>query len=162
MSSQQTKNRDPSVCRRFVEIAKHFFSRHPELEHHWSIDADEDHCFLEIIGVGSPGYDITIEVHPDDITLFAKGFHNHYMVMEPLEDFLLEFFGRVRDMLSPAMRIRELLSSGSPYRWHLENQTDGQWHSESTCGMLLWNWLGRRSERLYTNTNLPIREHHLE
>ncbi len=162
MSRRSIENRDPQLCRRFVEIAKIIFSLHPEIEHRWSLDADEDHCVLEIVGVGSPGYDISIEVHPDEITLSAEGFHNHYMVIDPNEDFLQEFFGRVRDMLSPAMRIREQLSSGSPYRWHLENQTDGRWHSESTCGLLFWNWFGRRSECFYMNTNLPVREHHLD
>ena len=162
MSRQSIENRDPQLCRRFVEIAKTIFNRHPEIEHRWSLDADEDHCVLEIVGVGTPGYDISIEVDPDEITLFAGGFHNHYSVTDPQEDFLQEFFGRIRDMLSPAMRIREQLSNGNSYRWHLENQTEGEWHPESTCGLLFWNWFGRRSERLYMNTNLPIRDRHLD
>jgi hypothetical protein len=162
MSIPTIEDRNPKLCRRFVEIAKIIFNNHPEIEHRWSLDADEDHCVLEIVGIGLPGYDIAIEVQPSEITLSAEGFHNHYMATDPHDDFLLEFFGRVRDMLSPAMRIREQLSNGNPYRWHLENRTQGQWHSESTCGLLFWNWLGQRSEYFYTNTNLPIREHHTD
>jgi hypothetical protein len=160
MTSRKNDSRAPGLCRRFVELAKAAFAKHPEIEHCWSIDADGEHCSLEIVGIGSPGFDITGEAYPDEVTIYAEGFHDHHMVTEPLDDYVHEILGRLRDMLSPAMRIREQLSNDRSFRWHLENLVDGQWHSESTCGLIFWNWFGRRSEKLFMNCNLPIRQHH--
>lgn len=156
-----TENRNPALCRLFVAQVKLALSSRPEITHTWSIDADEDHCILSIEGMGDSGYSITVEVWPDTISLSAEGFHSHYDAFEPIDDFLAEFLGILRDMLSPAMRIRERLAGGSPYQWHLENLVDGKWVTESTWGLFLWNWFGRRSERIYINTHLPPREDHL-
>ena len=65
--------------------------------------------------------------------------------------------GRIRDMMSPAMRIREVSANGSPYHWYLENAINGSWQSESECSLIFWNWFGKRTERYYINTLLPAR-----
>ena len=154
-------NRDPRLCQQFVREAKVLFRPFPEVAHQWSIDDDEDHCFLVINGRGNPGYDIDVEVYPQEITLSAEGWHHHHQRMEPIDDFVAEILGRIRDMLSPAMRLRELSANGSPFRWYLETCVEGTWRTESESSLLFWNRFGRCTERTYTNTLLPARESHL-
>lgn len=64
----------------------------------------------------------------------------------------------MRDLLSPAMRLREICAGGNPYRWLLEAATNHGWRVEYKMGLLFWNFLGRRSERIYRNDHLPARE----
>jgi hypothetical protein len=68
-----------------------------------------------------------------------------------------EAFGLLRDVLSPGMRLRELRAGRMPYRWYLEAAVEGTWHTEQMMGLLLWNFFGRRSERIYQNDHLPAR-----
>lgn len=128
------------------------------MEHSWSIDGDEDHALLEIQGKGEAGFDITAHIWPSEIMLWGEGWHDHYAAEEPLHEFVAGMLGLLRDMLSPSMRIREKLSNGTPYRWHLENFEDGVWVSESMCSLFFWNWFGTRTEKIYSNHVLPIRE----
>jgi hypothetical protein len=66
--------------------------------------------------------------------------------------------GLLRDLLGPGMRLREKLAGGNAYRWFLEATTASGWQVEYETTLLLWNVLGRRSERIYRNTHLPVRE----
>ena len=67
-----------------------------------------------------------------------------------------------RDLLSSDMRIREQRAGRHGYRWHAERLEGGKWVVESTTGLLFWNYLGWRSERIYQNTQLPGRLNHTE
>jgi hypothetical protein len=156
-----TMNCDPRLCRHFIQQAKSAISSRPEIENTWSIDADEDHCIWEIRGKGNPGYDIIGEVHPSEIMLSAEGWHEHYPLTEPMDDFVSGMLGRIRDMMSPAMRIREVSSNGTPFRWCLENAINGSWKTESDCSLFFWNWFGKRTERNYSSTLLPVRENRM-
>ncbi len=154
-------NRDPTLCRAFVTRMKHALSSRPEIKHSWSIDEDEDHCFLQIVGQGAPGFDLVAEVSPEEIILSAEGWHEHYPSSSSINDAVNEMTGRIRDMLSPVMRIREELSFGVAFRWHLENLIEGQWVAESTCGLFFYPWFGTKSEKIYSNNLLPPREAHM-
>jgi hypothetical protein len=132
------------------------------VEHAWFIDGDEDHCLLELKGTKETGFDIDVQVYPETVMLTAEGWHEHYDATQPLEDFVAEMSGRIRDMLSPAMRIREELSFGVPFRWHLENWHAGEWKTESTTGMFFYPWFGTKTEKLFTNVVLPPRGQHLD
>lgn len=127
----------------------------------WSIVTDTDHCYLKIQDTGHPGFDIVIEAGPEEIVISARGWHEHYPLTGSVNDLVADTLGMVRDLLSPVMRIREELSNGSPFRWHLENQMDGKWIIESTTGLLFYPWLGRKTERIFMNQALPIRENHM-
>lgn len=163
MSAPQPENRNPrEVCGRFVKVATEALATTPEVAHEWTVSADGSHATLEITGHGAPGFDITIEAGPHEFLVAAEGFHEHLAVREPLEEFLGGITGLIRDMLSPNMRVREKLSGGKPYSWSLEVLMDGRWVAESTCGLIFWNWFGRRSEKIYSNTNLPPRPQMLE
>jgi hypothetical protein len=56
------------------------------------------------------------------------------------------------------MQLRERAAGGSPFRWILEAVSDGQWQREYEMALLVWNVLGRRSERIYQNFHLAARD----
>ncbi|HET9300226.1 MAG TPA: hypothetical protein VFO11_09780 [Candidatus Polarisedimenticolaceae bacterium] len=81
----------------------------------------------------------------------------HLQQPDPSEQEIAHYLGLVRDMLSTACRLRERRAGGRPYRWELESLVDGAWRQDGTTGLLLWNYLGRRSEHIYQNDTLPAR-----
>lgn len=152
-------NRDPTLSRGFVALAKETLATTPEVKHSWSIDADEDHCMLNISASSDAGFSITIEVFPEEITVFMGVPHEHFSPegASP-EELVRSILGLLRDLLSPAMRVREQRAGGSPFRWYVEmHQEDGTWQTETTTSLLFWNYFGRRSERIYQNDVLPSR-----
>lgn len=103
-----------------------------------------------------------VEAHPDGLMLFARGVHVHFDEhhdprLHDAEELVDEALGLARDLLSPAMRIRELCAGGKPYRWVMEYSDGAGWRGEQETGLLVWNYLGRRSERVYQNHALPGR-----
>ena len=131
----------------------------PEVKHTWSIDADEDHCILDISPCSDTGFSIPIEVSPDEITVSMGGAHEHfYREGTSPEELAGSVLGLTRDLLSPAMRVREQRAGGSAFQWHVEAlQEDGTWLAEAMTGLLFWNYFGKRSERIYRNDVLPSR-----
>lgn len=151
-------DRDPALCKTFVTEAKAFLATHPDVKHSWSIDADEDHCLLEIPKHADDGFDIMIEVCPDQITVFAEGAHDHLDSGGDIRGTVGTALGLLRDLLSPSMRVREHRAGGTPYKWHIENLEEGSWVVESSTGLMFWPYFGRRDERIYQNHILPVRE----
>lgn len=87
----------------------------------WSIDADEDHCVLDIPPNGETGFSITIRVFPDEVTVSMGGAHEHfYREGTSPEELVGSVLGLTRDLLSPAMRLREKRAGGSAFQWHVE------------------------------------------
>ncbi|QIF00950.1 hypothetical protein [Roseimicrobium sp. ORNL1] len=149
--------RDAELCRLFVSQARRFLAGHPEIQHTWSIDGDEDHAILEIAGKGDAGFDIMIQIDTDEITFRGEGWHGHCLSEDPKTEFVASMLGLLRDLLSPSMRIRERLSNETPYKWTLENFEDGKWVSENTSGVFFWNRFGKKTEKVYSNEVLPAR-----
>jgi len=156
-------NRDPTLCREFVTQAKGILSQHPQIQHTWSVDADEDHCILDIPVQCEGGFDITVEVNPDEITVRGGGAHiNANLGRGDPKELVRRTLGFVRDLLSPTMRIREWTAGGLAYKWAFELLKDGNWQFVESVGLLWWNWFGRRAERTYQNTVLPSRDNPIE
>ena len=151
-------SRDPALCRAFVYYAKAFLKEYPQIEHTWSIEADEDHCILNIPKKNDRGFDITVEVCADEINLFCEGFHDHYSIEGTPDDFANYFVGFLYNLLSPVMRISEVCSGGVPYKWILESRQQGEWISDSITGLIFYNYFGKRSKRIYQNESLKERE----
>ena len=57
------------------------------------------------------------------------------------------------------MRIREWLAGGKPRKWAFEVLDDGEWVTEESVGLLFFNIFGRRTEKVYQNTVLPVRDY---
>lgn len=152
-------NRNPILCRCFVDQAKQFLSTYPQIKHEWSIDEDQDHCILDIPEESENGFSITVEVDSDQIIVLTSGAHQNFEFNgDNPDDLVSEILGLVRDLLSPMMRIRERLSNGKPYKWAFEVYHNEQWITEEFVGLLFWNYFGKRTEKIYQNETLPARE----
>jgi hypothetical protein len=150
-------NRDPTLCRSFIRHAKEALSQFPQVKHTWSIDADEDHCVLDIPEQCEGGFPVTIDVYPDEVTVMAGGAHTSAKPEGKPDELVAHVLGYVRDLLSPAMRVRERLAGGSPYKWAIELYRDDTWETEEWVGLFFFNYFGEKTERTYQNTVLPAR-----
>jgi hypothetical protein len=108
------------------------------------------------------GYDIEVAYYPVDHMVHIgtdRGYHDHVHVetADELKDCLSSIFGLVRDMLSSNMRILETLSGGKGRKWELQSLRSGNWVTESSTGLLLWNYFGQKTHREYSNETLPPR-----
>jgi hypothetical protein len=155
-------SRNPELCRSFVLQAKKALSEHPQIQHTWSIDDDEDHCILDIPETNEDGFPITAKVYPEEITIIAGGAHTTLLLENDPNELAAHALGLIRDLLGPGMRIRERLAGGKPYKWAFELYQDGQWKTEEEIGLCFWNYFGKRSEKTYQNMVLPARENAVE
>ena len=150
------------MCRSFVRQAKEALSHFPQIKHAWSIDADEDHCILDIPEQCDGGFPITVEVYPDEVMVTAGGAHTNASPDGKPDELAAHVLGYVRDLLSPAMRIRERLAGGQPFKWAIELKRDGTWETEEWVGLFFYNYFGKKSERTYQNSVLPERKEPVE
>jgi len=128
------------------------------VKHAWSIDADQDHCILNIPKQCDGGFRITVEVRPDEVMVTAGGAHTNAGPDGKPEELASHVLGYVCDLLSPAMRIREFLAGGNPYKWAIELYRDGKWETEEWVRLIFYNYFGRKTEATYQNTLLPARK----
>ena len=143
----------------FFDFAAGLLKTHPSLEHRWSDDKT-----TVVFEKRSPtGFDI--KVNYDAASQIAsvetdRGYHDHFHVdrFENQNAAFTTVFGLVRDLLTRNMRIQELRSNGSPRKWLVQSLRDGQWVTESSMGLLIWNFFGKRSHAEYQNDALPPRE----
>lgn len=147
-----------NLSQTFVKIARDLLSYHPEIIHDWQI-SNERNCSLRIPKTSENGFDVNVDVSTHDITVFTEGAHRHFDFAhgQNEEDLVREVLGLVRDLLSPHMRLRILLAGKQSYRWHMEVYQNDKWQTEETTGLLLWNYFGRRSEKILQNELLPGR-----
>jgi hypothetical protein len=131
--------------------ASQVLADHPELPHEWRGRGD-----LAFPAVDADGFDVILQ--PDArgiIVLTGTGLHEHIEAIpaEAVQDAM----GLARDLLSVDMRIRERRAGGRGYHWTLERRAGDGWRMESRTGLLVWNYLARRSEHVYQNQQLPGR-----
>jgi hypothetical protein len=58
------------------------------------------------------------------------------------------------------VRTLETRNGSMARTWELQVNRDGQWVTESSTALILWNYLGRRTQRTYSNDTLPPRPAH--
>jgi hypothetical protein len=120
---------------------------------------------LQFPASSEQGFEVVLQPNTHGITVFTSvGFHKHFK--GPVPEVVQEALGFARDLLSPHTRLIEHWAGGGPYRWNLERRRlvfrlDGREESESelvsiTC-LVLWNFFGRRTERIYQNAHLAGR-----
>jgi hypothetical protein len=147
----------------FIDRAAAALGGHADLKHSLEENAEAGTVTLTIPRRREDGFDVVVEAAQDGLFLFAgDGAHVQFdEILDPqrgsVEDLVDEALGLARDLLSPSMRVRELRAGGRPYRWSIEYYHDSGWHAEHETVLLFWNYLGRRSERLYRNHTLPSR-----
>lgn len=105
------------------------------------------------------GFDITIQDNETFIYIETEpGYHWHFDNKKDKKQTLSEVMGLVRDLLGPNMRIREILSNGKPRKWITECYINNKWISDGETGLLVWNYLGKKSEKIYQNKILEPRK----
>ena len=151
------ESRDLVLCNEFVQRATDMLSRFSYIVHEWTVDKDGDHCILYFPKQSDDGFDITAEVFSSEIIVDTDGAHFHFDHVKSPKDTVNEVLGLVRDLLSPDMRIVQKCVNNKPYKWSLQALQNGTWHTEENMAFLIFNFFGRRSERVLTNRVLPGR-----
>ena len=139
--------------------ASRVLQSHPGLSHDWHASGA-----LRFPASSDEGFEVVLKPDSHGIVVFTSvGFHKHFE--GAVREVVQEALGFARDLLSPDTRVREHRAGGRPYRWNLERRqegwlstTPGDWAVESVVCLVLWNFFGRRTERIYQNAHLPRRE----
>ena len=127
----------------------------PGLLHEWAESADL--LALRFPATDPGGFNIGLAARDADIELTAGRFHSHFDDSPDPTILVRSAFAVVRDLLSPSMRLRELRAGGMPDRGFMESWQDDSWQVEEETGLLIWNFFGRRTEKVYQNRQLPAR-----
>lgn len=142
----------------FVAEAKRLLAEYPQIVHAWSIEPDESSCTLTIPVARDDGFEITILVDACESVITCGGFHGHEPYEDEPREFAGHFVGFLYDLLTPLMRVREQRAGGSAHKWTLECWRGDAWEDRGTMGLLFFRYWGKRSERIYQNHVLPLRE----
>ena len=136
----------------FAELAREFVAEHLQLPSTTRVIVDSDSARLEVPSVDENGFSVTLAVSNSELTLHTdRGFHEHFDIERDIEGFFRQILGLTRDILSPEMRLRELRSNDRPYRWFLEAYDGSEWVQEFEMGLLVFNFFGKRSHRIFQN-----------
>ena len=156
-SENTNKKEGSTLCEDFVQIAKDAIAKYPDLQHSWTINADNACCSLMFQKQKEDGFDVLVEVTTTGITVSTHGAHQHFDSSEDSnESKIKDALALVRDLLSPNMRIKELCAGKSAYRWDMEYLDNNQWCLENST-LIFWNYFGKRNERILQNSTLPGR-----
>ncbi len=145
------ENNDRGLCKAFVDDVTAMLAWAPQMEYELTVSDDEAGCSLHIPKASDDGFDILIEVEPDDITVWAEGGSFHFDPEPPFVETAQSVVSLLQRLLSPDMRVRKLCTWGRPYRWEMQVLLDGEWRTVQTTALWIGISLGRSSERIYQN-----------
>ncbi len=141
------------------EVFKSYISKLIESESALDYEWNSDNSEIVFKKKTADGFDVSVGYDRNYLYISTdRGYHNHSEAPSCFEDILSDVMGEARDLLSSNMRIREISSNGKPRKWILEQFVDGRWNRRHVIGLLFWNYLGRRSEKIYSNDTLPTRD----
>ncbi len=138
----------------FLRMGREVLARHQDLPHSWT--QKDSTTTLEFPKKDGEGFEVSVVASDAEVTVCYQGGHEHFGEGS-FEEIVRDALGLVRDLLTTGMRVRELWAGNRPYRWYLETHEGGTWRTESVTGLLIWNYFGHRSERIYQNRSLPGR-----
>lgn len=107
------------------------------------------------------GFDVIVTLAEDIIYIETdKGYDNHFHIKQfnNFDNALETVMGLVRNLLTRNMRIKEIYSNGKPKKWLLQKRYKNGWKTESVTGSLVWNFFGKRTEKICSNDILSPRE----
>ena len=139
----------------FYDYGKEILAGPPEFEHSWSIEPG--YCLLTVPAASPESFEIEVAVEKKMATVAWGNWHTHFWPDGDADEFVVDLFGLLRDMLSSDMRVRELQAAGYPYRGFLESFDGQRWSTEEEMGLVFWNYFGKRSEKIYSNALLSPR-----
>lgn len=136
----------------FARLAEQFVAGHAQLPPTTRITVDGEITCLEVPAIDDGGFGLELAVSASGVTLSTdRGFHEHFEFEEDPETFIRQILGFSRDLLSPQMRLRELQSNNRPYRWFLEAWDGANWVAEFEMGLVMFNFVGKRSQQIFQN-----------
>lgn len=142
----------------FFRRAQEAFQAHPYLETRWDWDDKAGVVILRVPKLGADGFDVTVEIDPEEISIAALEAQDHFQAQDGVEAAVqgaLDFLFR---LLTSDVRIRERSRGGRPYCWDLEAWKGGRWQRLSHV-VNVTSWLlglpKSKEERVYQNRTLP-------
>ncbi|MBD3329342.1 hypothetical protein GF357_02500 [Candidatus Dojkabacteria bacterium] len=146
----------------FYKYISRILSEDDRIPYEWKKDKKE----IVFKKLDEEGFDIALNCEDDNYLYLSTnlGYYDfyYYESLEQISDILPETMGLVRDLLSPNMRIVEKLSNSKPYKWLLQCKKDNDWITERVSGLVFYNYLGKRIEKIYSNNTLPPRDNMYE
>ena len=147
----------------FFQYASEKFAEHPDLLHHWSGPDAKGKRVLRIPKQEESGYDVEIQCETYGLYPYAEGWHgapwdaNTPSTNPP--ELCANCLGFVRSLLCPDASLTVSYTGGKPYKWALSYPI-GNTRTIDRTGFLLFNYLGRRTSRVFKNHHLPSRHEH--
>lgn len=141
----------------FKKIATEFLESHPQLKYEWKEQDQGNIWGLSIFKIEENGFDVWLGFDGHDIYFSAGHVHHSEFWLnekEPLESEIRKFLGFIRDLLSNKMRIIEKYAGKIAYKVLVQAWDGQKWKTEDTFGLLFFNYLGKRSEKIYQNNIL--------
>ena len=136
----------------FVNYILLFLEKTPTIQHEWR-NNDTEVIFKKN---NDNGFDVVIGHNKNILYLYTdRGFHNHFEAYRDFSNILEQVMGLARNLLSNNMRIREISSNNNARKWILEHYRNNAWEQESINGLILWNYFGKKTEKIYSNDIYP-------
>jgi hypothetical protein len=131
----------------FRTAAQSFLDACPRIQYEW-----HSPLTLKIPASSPSGFDVKLVCESYGLYPYAGEWHGApwdatIWRSDKLAVTVREF---LQSVLSPAGGLRVRYSNGRPYKWTLQYSFEGSTVSEET-GRVFFNWLGRRSEKVFRN-----------
>lgn len=149
----------------FEHHARAILADHPALNARWKTISKGVGRELLIPKRDSTGFDVRVEAELDGLYPFAGAWHGAAWELSPSDtratdtrtaELCVEFLGFIRTLLCEESSLRVHYAGRWPFKWELFYETEDGRQSE-TCGLLLFNYFGRRSVQEFENHHLPRR-----
>ncbi len=137
----------------FKRLVAESLESYQHIRYEWEND-ENNALSLRILKQNEDGFDVSIYLDNNEITLYTVGgHHEHYSFeeSESPEQHIKNILGLVRDLLSNKTRIILKLAGSKVYKVITQAWNGKQWLDEDTSGVLFFNYFGQRSEKILQN-----------
>ena len=144
----------------FFEMAQRIIARYPALAHQWTSEPSGKRT-LRFPAISSTGFEVVIQAETYGLYPYAGEWHgapwDSNTPKMTFADICEDCLGFVRSLLCADSSLQVCYSNERPYRWILSYPVEGRRVSDRS-GLLVFNYFGRRSTRIFQNEQLPPRE----